>query len=141
MTYSKKTNPIENAQEDDKTVVDGYLSPGEIVERGKLAAVNTIETLKQMYPHSPELKLKEEEMMANEELNKTLRAIEKENRENISAYYVKHKIKESITEIKNQITKLNEEYEKSKHTNLLYQKEQKIKELEALINKTRKDIE
>lgn len=137
---ANSNKPIVNNQEDDKTVIDGYLSPGEIVERGRLAAINTIETLKEMYPHSPELKVKEQEMIIDKEINKELKAIENENKEAISAYYKKHKIKERITGLKDQITKLNEEYQTSKHTNLLYQKEQKIKELQDIIDKTRKDI-
>lgn len=128
-----KTNPIINNQEDDKVVVDGFMTPSEIVERGKLAAKNTIETMKLMYPHSPEMRIKEEEYIANRELNNALRELENENKEGISAYYSKHKIKEKIMNINKEIKKLNEEYDNTRRTNLLYEKENKIKELEKII--------
>ena len=112
--------PVINNQEDDKVIVDGFMTPSEIVERGKLAAQNTIETMKLMYPHSPELRLKEEEYIANEELNNALRQLEKENKEGISAFYSKHKIKEKITSLNQEIKDLNEKYEETRRTNLLY---------------------
>lgn len=125
--------PIKNNQEDDKVVVDGFMTPGEIVERGKLAAKNTIETMKLMYPHSPEMRIKEQEYIANKELNDALRELEKQNREGISAFYAKHKIKEKINAIKNEIESLTEEYNETRRTNLLYQKENRIKELESIV--------
>lgn len=130
---ANKTNPIENNQEDDKVVVDGFMTPGEIVERGKLAAQNTIETMKLMYPHSPEMRIKEEEYIANKQLNDALRELESQNKEGISAFYSKHKIKEKIKSINEDIKRLTEEYQETRRTNLLYQKENKIKELEEII--------
>lgn len=128
-----KCEPIKNNQGDDKVVVDGFMTPGEIVERGKLAAQNTIETMKIMYPHSPEMRIREQEYIANEQLNNALRELENQNKEGISAFYSKHKIKEKIKNINDDIKKLNEEYIESRRTNLLYQKENKIKELEDII--------
>ena len=129
-----KNKPIENNQEDDKVVVDGFMTPSEIVERGKLAAQNTIETMKAMYPHSPEMRIREEEYIANTELNNALRELEKQNKEGVSSFYAKHKIKEKIKSINDEIKKLNEDYQETRRTNLLYQKENKIKELENIIN-------
>lgn len=134
-----KNNPIINDQSDDKVVVDGFMTPGEIVERGKLAAQNTIETMKIMYPHSPEMRLKEEEYIKNTELNNALRELEKQNKEGIAAFYAKHKIKEKIKSIRDEITSLNEEYKETRRTNLLYQKENKIKELENIIETLKKE--
>lgn len=128
-----KNEPIINNQEDDKVVVDGFMTPAEIVERGKLAAKNTIETMKIMYPHSPELRITEESYIANQELNNALRELENQNKEGISAFYAKHKIKDKIKNINNEIDKLTEEYKETRRTNLLYQKENKIKELEKII--------
>lgn len=127
--------PITNNQEDDKVVVDGFMTPTEIVERGKLAAQNTIDTLKRMYPHSPELRLKEQENIANTELNNALRQLEKENKEGISSFYAKHKIKEKITSLNKDIEELNAKYEETRRTSLLYEKENKIKELEDIVEK------
>ena len=127
------TIPIQNNQKDDKVVVDGFLTPAEIVERGKLAAQNTIETLRQLYPHAPKQKIEEMELIANEELNKELRRLESENKENISAFYAKHKIKDKINEIRKDITNLNEKYKETQQINALYQKERKIKELESIV--------
>lgn len=128
-----KCKPIKNNQEDDKVVVDGFMTPSEIVERGKLAAKNTIETMKIMYPHSPEMRIREEEYIANEQLNNALRELENQNKEGISAFYSKHKIKERIRSINADINRLNEEYNETRRTNILYQKENKIKELEGII--------
>nr|DAG78025.1 MAG TPA: hypothetical protein [Microviridae sp.] len=128
-----KNNPIINDQSDDKVVVDGFMTPGEIVERGKLAAQNTIETMKVMYPHSPEMRLREEEYIANEELNRALRELENQNKEGISAFYSKHKIKEKIKNINEDIKRLDQQYQETRRTNLLYQKENRIKELENII--------
>lgn len=125
--------PIINNQEDDKVVVDGFMTPQEIVERGRLSAINTIETMKKMYPHSPELRLIEEENIANTELNNALRELESQNKESIAAFYSKHKIKERILNIRNEINELTDKYNETKKTNLLYQKEMKIKELEDII--------
>ena len=130
--------PIINAQGDDKVVVDGYLTPAEIVERGKLAATNTIETLKAMYPHSPEQKVREMEIIANKELNDQLRRLEQDNKENISAYYEKHRLRDKIKSIQNEINKMQEQYENTKQINQLYKKEQKIKELEDIIESMKK---
>lgn len=134
-----KNNPTINDQSDDKVVVDGFMTPGEIVERGKLAAQNTIETMKIMYPHSPEMRLKEEEYIKNTELNNALRELENQNKEGIAAFYAKHKIKEKIKSIRDEITSLNEEYQETRRTNLLYQKESKIKELENIIETLKKE--
>ena len=134
-----KNNPIINDQSDDKVVVDGFMTPGEIVERGKLAAQNTIETMKIMYPHSPESRLREEEYIKNTELNNALRELENQNKEGIAAFYAKHKIKEKIKSIRDEITSLNEEYKETRRTNLLYQKESKIKELENIIETLKKE--
>ena len=136
MTIRKpnKCIPIINNQSDDKVVVDGFMTPQEIVERGKLAAYNTIETMKKMYPHSPELRIIEEENIANKTLNDALRELETQNKEGINAFYAKHQIKEKINSIKNELTRLNEEYNETKKTNLLYEKEKKIQELEDIIN-------
>lgn len=130
---ANKTIPIINNQKDDKVVVDGFLTPSEIVERGKLAAQNTIETLKRLYPHAPKQKIEEMELIANEQLNKELRRLESENKENISAFYEKHKIKDQINTIRKDIINLNEKYKETQQINALYQKEQKIKELESII--------
>lgn len=130
---ANKTIPIINNQKDDKVVVDGFLTPSEIVERGKLAAQNTIETLRRLYPHAPKQKIEEMELIANEQLNKELRRLESENKENISAFYEKHKIKDQINTIRKDIINLNEKYKETKQINALYQKEQKIRELESII--------
>lgn len=130
---ANKCSPIVNDQGDDKVVVDGFMTPQEIVERGKLAAINTIESMKKMYPHSPEQRIVEEENIANMELNNALRELENQNREGINAFYAKHKIKEKISSIRNELNRLTEEYNETKRTNLLYQKEQKIKELENIV--------
>lgn len=133
MRRANKCKPIENNQEDDKVVVDGFMTPGEIVERGKLAAQNTIETMKLMYPHSPEMRLKEEENIKNTELNNALRELENQNKEGIAAFYAKHRIKEKIKSIRDEINSLNQKYIETRRTNLLYQKESKIRELEDII--------
>ena len=136
-----KNIPLINNQEDDKVVVDGFLSPAEIVERGRLSAKSTIEQMKMLYPHSEEAQVREREMMVDEALNKELKALEIENKEKISAFYAKHKIKDKIKSIKNELSNLNSEFEKTKHISLIEEKNRKIKELEDLITEAKKQIQ
>ena len=133
-----ENKPIINSQKDDKVVVDGFMTPSEIVERGKLAAQNTIETMKKMYPHSPEARILEEEYIANKELNNTLRELEQQNKEGISSFYAKHSLKQKIKSLQNDIEQLNKEYQETRRTNILYQKENKIKELEKIVEDLKK---
>lgn len=119
----------------DYVVVDGITSPEELVERGKLTAENTINFLKEMYPKSPEKEAKERELIVNQEFNKYLRELEKDNKEKISTVYKAHDIRQKIINLKNEITNINDQINKSNEVNLIYQKDAKIRELEELLKK------
>ena len=117
----------------DFVVVEGVVSPEEIYDRGVMASRNTIELLKQMYPKSPEYELREREAMANEFLSKELAKLEQDNKEKVSSIYASHIVKTKIKSLKDEISELNEKYAKEKRVNYIYEKEMKIKELEAII--------
>ena len=119
----------------DYVVVEGITSPEELIERGKLTAQNTIEFLKEMYPKSPEKEARERELMLNEEFNKYLRELEKDNKEKISTIYKAHDIRQKIINLKNEITDINSKIKESNEVNLIYQKDIKIRELEELLRK------
>ena len=119
----------------DMVVVEGYTSPEEILERGQLASENTIEALKRMYPKTPELEVKEKELMLDKKFNKELMAIMSENKEKIDNIYLAHSMRERIKSLNNEIKSINEEIQKSHETNLIYEKDRKIKELEDLLKK------
>lgn len=117
----------------DMVVVEGYTSPEEILERGKLASENTIEALKRMYPKTPELEVREKELMLNKEFNKELIAIMSENKEKIDNIYLAHSMRERIKSLNNEIKSINEQIQQTHETNLIYEKDRKIKELEDLL--------
>lgn len=117
----------------DMVVVEGYTSPEEILERGQLASENTIEALKRMYPKTPEIEAQERELMLNKQFNKELMAIMSENKEKIDNIYLAHAMRERIKTINNELKSINEEIEKTHESNLIYEKDRKIKELETLL--------
>lgn len=124
----------------DMVVVEGYTSPEEILERGQLASQNTIESLKKMYPKSPELEAKEREFILNEQFNKELKMIMSENKEKIDGIYLAHSVREKTKSLVNELKDINSKIEKSKEVNLVYEKDRKIKELEELLKQaTKKD--
>lgn len=122
----------------DMVVVEGYTSPEEILERGQLASENTIEALKRMYPKTPELETRERELMLNKEFNKELMAIMSENKEKIDNIYLAHSMRERIKSLNNEIKSINEEIQKTHESNLIYEKDRKIKELEQLLQEATK---
>nr|DAK50605.1 MAG TPA: hypothetical protein [Microviridae sp.] len=117
----------------DMVVVEGYTSPEEILERGQLASENTIEALKRMYPKTPELEVREKELMLNKKFNKELMAIMSENKEKIDNIYLAHSMRERIKSLNNEIKSINEQIQQTHETNLIYEKDRKIKELENLL--------
>lgn len=121
----------------DMVVVEGYTSPEEILERGQLASENTIEALKRMYPKTPELETKERELMLNKQFNKELMSIMSENKEKIDGIYLAHSMRERIKSLNNELKSINEEIQKTHESNLIYEKDRKIKELEDLLNQAR----
>lgn len=133
-----KCSPTTNNQETDNVVVDGITSPQELLERAEIASQNTIEQLKRMYPKSPEYELKERENIFNQELNKILNNTEREAKDKIDQFYSRHRIKERILEIKGQLASLDKQYEESKKVSIIYEKEQKIRELEDIIKNLQK---
>ena len=125
----------------DMVIVEGYTSPEEILERGKLASENTIEALKRMYPKTPELEARERELMLNKEFNKELMAVMSENKEKIDNVYLAHSMRERIKSLNNEIKSINEQIQQTHETNLIYEKDRKIKELEGLLREaTNKQI-
>ena len=128
-----------NNQKSDKVVVEGIMSPEEIFERGQLASRNTLEYLKRMYPKTPEYELQERENIANEFLNKELKKLEGENKQKIDSIYAAHGVKQKIKEITNEISSINKKIENERQANDIYLKEQKIKELENIIENYRKE--
>lgn len=140
MRKPNKTKPIEvDNSITDYVIVEGITSPEELVERGKLTAQNTIDYLKQMYPKSPELESKEKEYAINKKFNDYLKELEKENKEKISQVYNAHDIRQKIINLKNEITRINDEITKSNEVNLIYQKDNKIRELEKLLKEATKE--
>ena len=121
----------------DYVVVEGIVSPEELVERGKLTAQNTIEYLKQMYPKSPENEAKERELIVDEKFNKYIRELSKENKDKIDTIYQAHDIRQKIINLKNELTSINDKIKESNEVNLIYQKDAKIRELEALLKEAR----
>ena len=117
----------------DMVVVEGYTSPEEILERGQLASQNTIEALKKMYPKTPELEIREKELMLNQQFNKELRAVMSENKEKIDNIYLAHSMRQKIKSLNNEIKDINDEIQKNHESNLIYEKDRKIKELEKLL--------
>ena len=82
-----------------------------------------------MYPHNPDLQAKEEAIISDSALVEKLRIAGKDNDEKINALYSNQKIKQKIKETRDSLNKLNKEYEKTHENNLIYQKDQKIKEI------------
>ena len=122
-------------------VVEGYTSPEEILERGQLASENTIEALKRMYPKTPELEAREKELMLNKQFNKELMAVMSENKEKIDGVYLAHSMRERIKSLNNELININEQIQKTHESNLIYEKDRKIKELESLLKQaTNKQI-
>lgn len=128
-----KTEPIKNNQESDKVIIDGLMTTEDLVAQGTMAAQNTIDTLKKMYPHNPQIEELEMQIMQDEYLQKQLEKIGIENKEQIEAYYANQQLKDKILKTKDEIARLNKKYENEKENNLIYEKESKIKELEDTI--------
>ena len=128
-----KTIPIINNQESDKVIIDGLMTTEDLVLQGTTAAQNTIEMLKKMYPHNPQIEEAEKKIMQDEFLQYQLEKIGVENKEQIEAYYANQVLKDKILKTKNEIERLNKKYENEKENNLIYEKEAKIKELEDTI--------
>lgn len=122
----------------DMVIVEGYTSPEEILERGQLASQNTIEALKKMYPKTPELEIREKELMLNQQFNKELRAVMSENKEKIDNIYIAHSMRQKIKSLNNEIKAINEDIQKNHESNLIYEKDRKIKELEQLLQEATK---
>lgn len=122
--------PIKNNQKSDKVIIDGLMTAEDLVNMGTKAGINTIEQLRQLYPHNPILEKAENEIMNDEELVKKLRIAGKDNDEKINAMYMNQKLKESIRLTRNKINELNEKYAKTHQQNLIYEKDRLIKELQ-----------
>ena len=127
--------PTINNQKSDKVIIDGLMTAEDLVSLGSQAGINTIEQLKAMYPHNPDLQAKEEAIISDSALVEKLRIAGKDNDEKINALYSNQKIKQKIKETRDSLNKLNKEYEKTHENNLIYQKDQKIKELEEALSK------
>lgn len=121
----------------DMVVVEGYTSPEEVLERGQLASQNTIESLKKIYPKSPELEAKERELMLNDMFNKELQMVMSENKEKIDGVYLAHAMREKTKSLVNEINDINSKIEKSKEVNLIYEKDRKIRQLEELLRQAK----
>lgn len=134
-----KCEPTANNQETDNVVVEGITSPQELLERAEIASQNTIEQLKRMYPKSPEYELKERENIFDRQLNKILNTTEREAKDKIDQFYSRHKIKEKIASVRNELARLDKEYEESKKVSIIYEKENKIRELENIIKDLQKN--
>ena len=133
---ANNNSPVINNQKDDKTVVDGYLSPSEIEARGQLSAEKTIEFMNRVYPKSPEFELKERELMLDDKLNQILRETKRENSEKVAAAYSLNTTRQRIINIQNEIKALNSKIDETRRINYVYEKERKIKELEKIINES-----
>ena len=122
--------PIENNQESDKVCIDGLMKTEDLVSYGQLAGMQTIEELRKIYPKNAEYEEKERIIMNDDELTLKLRAAGKDNDEKINAVYQNQKLKEKIRDTRDKINSLNKEYEQTHQENIIYQKNQKIRELE-----------
>lgn len=132
------SKPVENNQESDKVCIDGLMKTEDLVSYGQIAGMQTIEELRKMYPKNTEYEERERIIMNDEELTLKLRAAGKDNDEKINAVYQNQKLKEKIRDTRNQINSLNKEYEQTHQENIIYQKNQKIRELEDEIAKITK---
>lgn len=133
--------PIKNNQESDKVVIDGLMTAEDLSHLGTTAGINTIEQLKAMYPKNLELEQKELEIMSDEALTQKLRIAGKDNDEKINAIYQNQLLKNKISQTRNEIQRLNKEYQKSHEENLIYEKDRKIRELEETLEKYKSKIE
>lgn len=122
--------PIENNQESDKVCIDGLMRTEDLVSYGQIAGMQTIEELRKMYPKNAEYEEKERIIMNDDELTLKLRAAGKDNDEKINAVYQNQRLQEKIRNTRNKINSLNKEYEQTHQENIIYQKNQKIRELE-----------
>lgn len=127
--------PAINNQKSDKVIIDGLMTAEDLVSLGSQAGMHTIEQLKAMYPHNPDLKAKEEAIISDSALVEKLRIAGKDNDEKINALYSNQKIKQKIKETRDSINKLNKEYKETHENNLIYEKDRKIKELEEALAK------
>ena len=124
------SKPVENNQESDKVCIDGLMKTEDLVSYGQIAGMQTIEELRKLYPKNAEYEEREKIIMNDEELTLKLRAAGKDNDEKINAVYQNQKLKEKIRDTRDKINSLNKEYEQTHQENIIYQKNQKIRELE-----------
>ena len=132
------TEPIKNNQENDNVVIDGLMTAEDLVNIGKKAGMNTIEQLRLMYPKNENYEKFELEKINEENLTKELRRAGKQNDEKINSIYSNQIAKEEIRKTKNEITRLNEEYQNTKNKRIMEEKDEQIRMLQEKLNKLNK---
>lgn len=127
---ANKNQAIANNQESDKVVIDGLMTAEDLALVGQRAGMQTIEQLRQLYPHNLELEKRELEIMNDEALVEKLRIAGKDNDEKINAFYQNQLYKDKINQTRAEIQRLNKEYQRTHEENLIFEKDRKIRELE-----------
>lgn len=130
--------PTINNQQSDKVIIDGLMTAEDMVDLGTRAGANTLEELKRLYPHNPELEKRELELIDDSKLVEKLRIAGKDNDEKINAFYANQKLKDEVNKTRAEIQRLNKEYQKTHENNLIYEKDRKISELEEKIKELQK---
>lgn len=138
---ANKNYPIINNQESDKVVIDGLMTAEDLTVIGQEAGAKTIEQLRTLYPKNTNLEQREMEIMSDEELTRKLRIAGKDNDEKINSIYQNQLLKNKINETRNEIQRLNKEFERTHEENLIYEKDRKIKELENELEKARQKLQ
>lgn len=138
---ANKNYPIINNQESDKVVIDGLMTAEDLTVIGQEAGAKTIEQLRTLYPKNTNLEQREMEIMSDEELTRKLRIAGKDNDEKINSIYQNQLLKNKINETRNEIQRLNKEFERTHEENLIFEKDRKIKELENELEKARQKLQ
>lgn len=138
---ANKNYPIINNQESDKVVIDGLMTAEDLTVIGQEAGAKTIEQLRTLYPKNTNLEQREMEIMSDEELTRKLRIAGKDNDEKINSIYQNQLLKNKINETRNEIQRLNKEFERTHEENLIYEKDRKIKELENELEKAKQKLQ
>lgn len=133
-----KTKPIVNNQESDKVIIDGLMTTEDIIDIGRRAGENTIETLKRLYPKNAEYEMRELAAMNDESFTNAIRAVSDYNKEGIDLFYSNQKLKAKISETKNRLVTMQKEYEKTKEQNILYEQKREIERLTNELNEYKK---
>lgn len=133
-----KTTPTINNQESDKVIIDGLMTPEDIMAYGQLSSEATLEKMRQLYPKNSENELKELALMEDEAFTKELSKLTEYSKENIEAFYQNQLLKDKIQKTRNRLGEIYKEYQKTKENNLIYQKDEEIKKLKEELEKYNK---